>query len=96
MSSFPIKVYNELIGQTLRFSWVSSGNTPSQISSALVDKNDLVVNSMTAISSGNGFYYAVHTLPNSAGWYVNEFRAWVDSYQYVDRQMIRARTLETD
>ena len=83
-------VYERIMGTTFKGTWVNSGANPSQITSALIDRTGTVVASIAAISSLNGFYFSLHTLPNTPGPYVNEWRAWVNSYPYVDRQLVRS------
>ena len=85
-----------LTGDTVFFTWTNSGVAPSQISSALLDKDDVLVNSMTAVSSGNGHYFAPHTLPNTPGFYVNEWKWVLDSYPGRARQRVRGTTGEAD
>lgn len=86
----------KLAGTTLKATFVNSGAVASPISSALLDWNDVVVNSVVAVSSLNGAYYALHLLPNSAGWYVNEWKATIAANSYTERQMVRVRKVETD
>ncbi len=95
MPSF-IRVSDVIAGTTIRPTWVSSGVTPTGIFSRVLDSSETLVSSIAGVSSGNGFYYGVHTLPNSPGWFVNEWQATIDSYVYINRQFIRARTLEVD
>jgi hypothetical protein len=90
------KPHYDLIGNTVRTTWVSSGAAPTSISSALIDKDETLVHSMTAVSSGGGMYYSAHTLPSSAGWYVNEWKAVIDGYPFVSRQLIKAEIVEAD
>lgn len=85
-----------IAGTTLKTTWVSSGVTPSGITSAILDSQDAVVDSISATSSGNGFYFGLHTMPSSPGYYVNEWRAFINSKPYINRQLIRNMTLETN
>lgn len=73
---------------------MSSGAAPTLITSALLDRHGTCVDSVTAVSSGGGYFYSLHQLPNSAGPYANEWRAWINSYQYVDRQLVRVEDLQ--
>ena len=86
----------KLAGTTLKVTVVNSGATVSPISSALFDRNESLVNSIAAVSSSNGFYYALHLLPNSAQWMINEWRGVISTNTYVERQFVRVRTMETD
>lgn len=94
--SFPVRKIDALARTTRRFTWVGSGVTPSQITSALIDASETVVSSASAVSSGDGHYYMPTTMPNTPGWYVNEWCAYVNSYPYYSRQLVRVRDLETD
>lgn len=85
-----------IAGTTLKATWVNSGAAPSAIFSTLLDASDTMVSSFAAVSSGNGFYFALHTVPNSAQWLINEWQATVDGNLYRNRQLIRVRTLEVD
>lgn len=89
-------VFERIAGTTFKGTWVNSGTSPSQITSALIDRGLAVVSSVSAISSGNGLYFALHQLPNSGQPLINEWRAWVNSYQYVDRQLIKVIDLRAD
>lgn len=91
-----IPVTEIIAGTTLRTTWISSGTTASGITSILRDKDDAVVNTATPVDSGSGFWFAVHAIPNTAGWYVNEWRAIVAANTYVNRQFIRAVRPEVD
>lgn len=93
----PVNVIEEMVGNTLKVTWVNSGVTPSAITSALIDRNETVVDSITATSSGNGFYYAPHTLPTSyVGFWVNEWDATINGKHYLRRQYIRAQRFQAD
>lgn len=89
-------VIEKLAGTTLKATFVNSGATASPISSALLDTTDTLINSVAATSSGNGFYYALHLLPNTAQWLVNEWKATIAVNSYTERQMVRVRKMETD
>jgi len=86
----------KLAGTTLKVTFVNSGATAAPISSAILNRDETLINSVTASDSGNGFYYALHLLPNSAQWMVNEWRATISANSYTERQMVRVRTMETD
>lgn len=90
-------VIERIAGTTLRVTFVSSGSAPTVISSALIDKSEAVVNSTAGVNSlGGGQFYAVHQLPNSPGWYINEWKATIQGNNYVERQFIRIRSMEVD
>jgi hypothetical protein len=86
----------KLAGTTLKVTFVNSGATVSPISSALYNAAESLINSVAATSSLNGFYYALHLLPGSAQWMVNEWRGTINANTYVERQFVRVRTMETD
>lgn len=83
-------------GTTLKVTWVNSGVTPGAIVSRLINNVEALVNSATGVSSGNGFYYALHTLPNSDAWYVNEWYSYIGVNTYVSRQLIHAHKLSVN
>lgn len=91
-----VNVREKIIGDTYRATWVSSASNPSPITSALIDKHEVVVSSIAAISSGNGFFYALHQLPTTPGFYTNEWRAVVGSYVYVNRQIVHLNDPQVD
>lgn len=89
-------VVDVLAGTTLKAAWVNSGAVPSPICSALFDRDEVLVSSMTATSSGNGFYYATHLIPNSTAWYVNKWFATINASTYVSAMKVRAVRAEVD
>jgi hypothetical protein len=89
-------VIEKLAGTTLFVTFVNTGATASPISSAVLDKNETLVNSVAATSSGNGMYYATHLMPGSAQWLVNEWKAVIAPNTYVERQFVRVFKMETD
>lgn len=86
-----VKVTNRLPGDTIETTWVCSGMFPAPITSALIGPNRTVINSMAAVSSGHGFYFSLHQLPTTPGQIINEWRAWINSYEYVNRQIINVQ-----
>lgn len=91
-----IPVHELIAGTTLRATWTSSGTTASAITSILRDRGEAVVNTATVVDSGGGLYYALHNLPNTPGWYVNEWWAVIATNTYCDRQFIKAIYPEVD
>ena len=91
-----IQIHELLSGTTLRGTWISSGTVVTSIYSTLLDRSETVVNTAVPVSSGDGHYYAAHAVPNSAGWYVNEWRAIISANTYVNRQFVRAFKPEVD
>jgi hypothetical protein len=91
---FPV---HELIaGTTIKVTWANTEAIPTPISSAIRDRSEVIVSSTAAVASGNGLYYALHTMPNSSGWYVNEWIATLGVNTYVNRQFIRAYKGDVD
>lgn len=84
-----IPITERIAGTTIRTTMVSSGAVGATVSSALFDKNESLINSVAGVASGNGFYYAIHTLPKTPAWYANEWIAIINTNTYVDRQFIR-------
>ena len=84
-----IPVYEDIAGTTVRTTWVNSGVIPDSILSTLKDSTENVLENVAGVNSGNGFYFALHHLPLSAGWYVNEWFAVIQANTYVKRQFIR-------
>lgn len=91
-----INVLETIAKTTERLTWVSSGVAAASISSALRDNSDALVSSIAATSSGNGFYYALMTMPGSSCWCVNEWIAVIGVNTYVYRQNVHVNKLEVD
>ncbi len=89
----PIEV---IAGTTLRATFRAVGVTASPIISTLYSGSETLVSSVAATSSGNGYYFAPHLIPNSAAWYVNKWFAYISPDTYVSAQYIRARKPEVD
>jgi hypothetical protein len=92
----PQQVYEVTARTTRQLEWVNSGVTPSAISCALIDRNETLVSSVAAVSSGNGHYYALVTHPGSGCWVVNEWIAVINANTYVSRQFGHVITQEVD
>lgn len=92
-----INIIERVAGSTLKSTWVNSGVTANPISSAILDRNETLINSVAATSSGGGFYYALHALPTTPNvWYVNQWIAYIGANTYVDRQFVKATRPEVD
>ena len=85
-----------LVGDTLKVTWVNSGSTASEATAVIFNGDEVAVNSVTMISSGNGHYYANYTVPTSAQWMVAETCVWVNSLSYRRRTKFRVVTQEVD
>jgi hypothetical protein len=91
------QIQEVLAGASYRSTWVNSGQTPTSIWSALYDKAEALVSSRAGVSSGNGFYYADHTLPSSRGaWYVDRWYAVLTANTYISPQFVKAVWPEVD
>ncbi len=89
-------IQKKLVGDTIEISWVSSGVSPSDIYCAVYNGSETLVDSATMISSGNGHYYHLHTIPNSEGFYVAETLATVSTKPYGRRIKFKAIKGEVD
>lgn len=89
-----IRNYEFTCGTTKKLTWVSSGSVPTEISCAILDRSNTIVSSITATSSGNGHYYALVNHPTTPGYYVNEWRAIIQTHEYISRQFGLGRGLE--
>jgi hypothetical protein len=89
-----VKITNKVLGDVAKTTWVGSGSTPDTITSALFDASQTCVQSIAAVSSGGGYYFAMHQLPNTPGWYCNEWKASLGGYFYVSRQLIKVNDVE--
>lgn len=89
-------VLNKVLGDTLTTTWVCSGMFPVPITSALLGPGGTVVQSVNAVSSGQGYYYAQHQLPSVPSKFVNEWRAWINSFQYVSRLIVNVQAETAD
>jgi hypothetical protein len=91
-----VPILNAIAGTTLKLTWVNSGVTPSDICMSLLDRDETVVSSASAVSSGNGHYFLPVYVPNSWQWYVAQSIAIVDARTYVNRALVRRWKLEVN
>lgn len=84
-----MNIIEKVAGTTLKAVAVNSGVTPSACWSALFDKTEVLISSVTATSSGNGFFYAYHALPNSDTWLINQWCQLIGVNTYAERQYVR-------
>ena len=89
-----IKCYE--VGSTVKFTWVSSGSSPTFIASTILDGNEVLVSSVTATDSTNGQYYANHPVPSTPGYYVNGWVAQISVNTYLSRQRFQVIRTEVD
>jgi len=85
-----------LAGNTVSMSWVSSGQTATTISVAIISGSETVVSSVAMTSSGNGHYYANVTLPATEGFYVREDLAVIDTKTYKVHKTIKITLQQVD
>lgn len=92
-----VNVFDRLIGTTFMPTWASVNSVnPTLIVSALRDRTQALVGSVSAISSGGGNFFALHTLPSTPGPLVNEWTAWINSFPYVSKQLVRVNDIQVD
>lgn len=88
----------QLIGDTIKITWINSGVTPTDINSAIYDGAGTLVHSATMTSSGAGHYYDFYTIPFSSSpqYYVAETLAVVNSNDYRNRKRFQTIASEVD
>ena len=85
-----------LCGDTISVRWVNSGAAPSPIIAAVYTGSETLVDSAAMVSSGNGHYYHLHTVPNTPGYYVVETLATLSGKPYKNRERYRAVLLDVN
>jgi len=85
-----------LVGDTFQVTWVNSGVTPTSLVAAVYNGSETMIDSGTMTSSGNGHYYYDHTVSSSAGFYVAETVATINSAPYKRRIRFKAVNGEVD
>lgn len=85
-----------IFGSTFKFTWVSSGITPSSITAKVYNGDNTVVSSVAMTSSGNGHYYSNVTVPTTPGFYVKEVLATVSGDDYKEREKFKVILCEVD
>jgi hypothetical protein len=89
-------IVTEFIGSTLRATLVCSGATISSAYSCLRDRDNTLVSSLAATSSGNGHMYADLPLPVTPQWMVNEWGAIINTNTYRRFALVEVRGVEVD
>ena len=89
-------MYRIIAGNTVRFTWVSSGANPSSIGVNIMTGSETAVSSNTFTSSGGGLYYADVTIPSTPGYYVAEAWSTISTKPYKNRVMFKAVLGEVD
>lgn len=85
-----------LIGDTIQFTWISSGVAPSDLYCTVMDGDETSVDSATMASSGNGHYYHHHTVTNTPGYYVGRMVANINGDPFIRTKRFRGVTEEVD
>lgn len=85
-----------LAGTTKQVTWVASGVTATTISTAILDREENLVSSLSMTSSGNGHYFAAVTYPNTEAYYVQVWNAVVSTKPYKDRERFKIVLSEVD
>lgn len=78
-------IKRQLFGDTVQVTWIDSGISPSSIICAVYDGGEVLVDSGSMTSSGNGHYYFNHTIPDTPGYYVAETLATINALPYKRR-----------
>ena len=89
-----IKSYE--VGNTIKFTCISSGMSASPIFSTLLDGDETIVGSVSATDSGAGHYYANHLMPNTPGYYVNRWNFTVSALSYSAARKFQVVRTEVD
>lgn len=87
-----------LVGDTIKFTAISSGDTFTAYRFNLISGSETLVNSATMVDSGNGHLYYNYTVPDSlsAGFYTAELKLWINSLSYVKKHRIKVVYGEVD
>lgn len=91
-----MKLSRFLVGDTIRVTWINSNVIPSVLFASVYDGNEILVDSGTMTSSGNGYYFYDHTIVNTPGFYVVETRATIASMLYKRRVKFQASLIQVD
>lgn len=85
-----------LCGDTVKMKWVNSGVSPSAIIAAVYNGSGAIVDSAAMVSSGDGHYYHLHTIPDTPGYYVAQTIATVVGKPYKNRTPYRALLMDVN
>ena len=83
-------------GDTIKFTFISSGDTFSPIFVDIRDGNETLVNSAPMVSSGSGLYYYNYTTPSTPGYYNGKMIAYINSLAYIRPEWFRVTPMEVD
>lgn len=85
-----------LCGDTIKVRWINSGVTPTAIIGAVYTGSETLVDSAAMVSSGDGHYYHLHTIPNTPGYYVAQTLATISGRPYKNRTPYRAVLMDVN
>lgn len=88
-----------ILGTSKKFTWISSGDTPTSIILRVYNGSETLVSSIAGTSSGNGHYYA--NVPFTGTNFVNGFYSYdwlaiMNSRPYVSRNLFKLIPKEVD
>lgn len=83
-------------GDTISFSWINCGVTPTSLVSYVKTGSETIISSESMISSGGGFYYNDYTLPDTPGFYVTGSIATINGKPYRNYEIIQVILVEVD
>lgn len=85
-----------LCGDTIKVRWINSGVTPTALIAAAYTGSETIVDSAAMVSSGDGHYYHLHTIPNTPGYYVAQTLATISGKPYKNRTPYRAVLMDVN
>ena len=85
-----------LCGDTIKLRWINSGVTPTTLIAAAYTGSETIVDSAAMVSSGDGHYYHLHTVPNTPGYYVAQTLATISGKPYKNRTAYRAVLMDVN
>jgi len=84
-----------LVGDTFKQTFVNSGASASPIVASIVNGSETIINSGSAVDSGNGHYYRM-TSVDTPGYYVSQWDATISAKAYKRRKRFKAVLSEVD
>lgn len=88
-----------VVGDSVKFTWVNSGTTATDLHHEVFDGAETLVDSATMTSSGNGHYYSFFTITDAdsaQGYYNVKLKGTIAGNQFVRRHVFKAITGEVD
>ncbi len=83
------------VGDTFKQTFVNSGATASPIIASIITGSETIINSGTAVDSGNGHYYK-QTLINTPGYYISQWNATISGNPYIRKRRFKVVLNEVD